>query len=450
MSAGECDTRAMRVLFALVCFSVAAGCGSSEPASDPVDSGDETLGGDSPAADSVTEVMADGTPPAARCAPLPITGAVVEVGDAAKLVQAVYDAKEGDTILVADGTYDLAGKTVQLRARGVTLRGKSGDRAKVILDSGYAMGAGDSILMTASDTTLAHLTVRRAYNHPIHVTPGGADIRNTRIHDVYVVDAGEQAIKVNSDGAGHYTDDGSITCSKLELTDAGRPNIRNNCYTGGVDIHRARGWRVSDNEILGFWCAAGLSEHGIHIWTGSRDSVVERNVIRECVRGIGLGLGEGTDGRTYSDMPCGGATKVGHYGGVVRNNFIFVSNPAVSFDTGIGLEEACGAKVLHNTVFSTMAPLSSSIEWRFGKTAVELTNNLTSHALKDRGAGAMATNAGNVSTATASMLVDGAKGDLHLASSVAGAVDVPPGLCDDDIDGQPRVPPRDVGADEVK
>ena len=35
---------------------------------------------------------------------------------------------------------------------------------------------------------MVHEGVRRAYNHPIHVTPGGADIRNTRIHDVEVID----------------------------------------------------------------------------------------------------------------------------------------------------------------------------------------------------------------------------------------------------------------------
>ena len=440
----------MRVLLLAITL---IGCGSDDVAAP---SEELDVGANDTAADSTTDALPgeaatdSATPPTKRCAPLPITGTVVEVTDPAKLVQTVYDAKEGDTIVLADGTYDLAGKTLQVRAKRVTLRGKSGDRSKVIIDSGYAMGAGDSILVTASDTTVAHLTVKRAYNHPLHVTPAGADIRNTRIYDVYVLDPGEQGIKINSDGSGHYTDEGVVSCSRIELTAAGRPSVRNNCYTGGIDIHRARGWRVSDNEIIGFWCATGLSEHGVHIWTGSRDSIVERNSIRECARGIGLGLGDATDGRTYSDMPCGGATMVGHYGGVVRNNFIFASRAAVSFDSGIGLEQVCGAKVLHNTVFSTYAPLSSSIEWRFGKTNVEITNNLTSHALKDRGAGAVATSAGNLPTAMATMFVDPGKGDLHLVSSVGGAVDVSAGVCDDDVDGDPRIAPRDVGADEVK
>lgn len=446
----------MRVLF----VALLLGCGSS--ALSPEANTDSAVTVDGPVDSATSDVATPDTatkidttvPPAARCAPLPITGSVVEVTDPTKLVQIVYDAKEGDTIILPDGTYNLAGKTIQMRTRGVTLRGKTGDRSKVILDSNYSTAAGDSILISADDNTVADLTVKRAYNHPIHVVPGmGVSTRGARIHNVHVLDPGEQGIKVNADTTGHFTDEGTITCSKLELTAEGRTKVRNNCYTGGIDIHRARGWRASDNELVGFFCASGLSEHGIHIWTGSRDSIVERNIIRDCARGIGLGLGEGTAGRTYSDNPCGGATKVGHYGGVVRNNFIYANEAALfasgtSFDTGIGLEEACGAVVVHNTVFSTRAPLSSSIEWRFGKTDVTITNNLTSHALKDRGAGAKATSAGNVATATAATFV--ASGDYHLKMSVGGASEVAAGVCDDDLDGDPRSSPRDPGADEVK
>jgi len=63
----------------------------------------------------------------------------------------------------------------------------------------------------------------------------------------------------------------------------------------------------------------------------------------------------------------------------------------------------------------------------------------------------MGTQAGNISTATAGMFVDAAGFDLHLApgASVIGqGVAMPPGPCDDDLDGQARSEPRDVGADE--
>ncbi len=470
----------------LLGFGMLLGCGSSDAASDPTDAGDE-VAADTSLSDSVTEagpdgvtpdaktdVVADGPapdtsvdtgpvdtgPPAARCAPLPLPSKVTEVTDKTKLVQIVYDAKPGDTIVLPDGTYNLGGKILQLHAKGVTLRGKSGDRSKVILDAGYATAAGDAIQITADDVTVAHLTVARAYDHPIHIYGlDTADVKNPRIYDVHVLDPGQQGIKVNANGAfNHFVDGGLIACSKIELTDAGRSKVRDSCYTGGIDIHASRGWRLRDNVVVGFWCTTGLSEHGIHLWKGGRDNIVERNVIRDCARGIGYGLGDTTVGRTYPDSPCGGATQVGQYGGVVRNNTVFAASAALfasppSFDTGIAFEQACETDVVHNTVFSTSAPLSSSFEWRFGKTKVRFFNNLSSHSFKDRGAGAVATRAGDFTPAASSLFVDTATGDLHLKAPASSAKDkgvsVPAGLCDDDLDAEPRGAARDIGADEL-
>jgi hypothetical protein len=115
---------------------------------------------------------------------------------------------------------------------------------------------------------------------------------------VHIIDPGQQANKINPAAANAYPDDGVNACSHIELTDVGRPHIRNNCYTGGIDAHQAEGWVIRDNLIEGFWCENGLSEHGIHLWRGCRDTVVERNVLRENARGIGFGLAESSSGRT--------------------------------------------------------------------------------------------------------------------------------------------------------
>ena len=235
---------------------------------------------------------------------------------------------------------------------------------------------------------------------------------------MHVVDPGEQAIKINADATQTlFADHGVVRCSHLELTDAGRTHIRNNCYTGGIDGHRARGWQIRDNLIEGFWCASGLSEHGVHFWTGSRDTLVERNVIRNSARGIGFGLGQGTPGRAYGDAPAAGGANLGHYDGVVRNNAVFAGDDRLfdsgsGFDLGIGLEEACGTRVLHNTVFSTRAPFSS-IEGRFLRTTATVTNNLASHNLRVRD-GASLAQAGNLLGAPAALFVDAAGGELHL------------------------------------
>ncbi|GAB4526288.1 MAG: hypothetical protein Kow0063_00380 [Anaerolineae bacterium] len=393
------------------------------------------------------------------CPPLPPpSGNVVHVSTVAQLQNAVNTATSGTTILVADGTYHLNGVYLRFAVPGVTLRSASGNREAVVLDGNYITD--EIVQIAASDVTIAGLTLREAYYHPIHVvTTGASHTLNTLIYDVHIIDPGEQAIKINPAVAGYYPDDGLIACSHIELTDAGRPHIRNNCYTGGVDAHQAWGWVIRDNLIEGFWCPSGLAEHGIHMWRGCRDTLVERNLLRDNARGIGFGLVTGGDGRTYPDDPCPGAGGgyVDHYGGIVRNNFVFASRDGLfaseyGFDCGICLWQACGAQVLHNTVASTQAPAASSIEWRFDHTDVDIINNLVTYRLWDRGGSAYL--AGNLEHQPLSTFLDGPGGDLHLAPSAAHAIDqgveVAAGLCDDDVDGdlRPIGPGRDVGADE--
>lgn len=386
------------------------------------------------------------------CDPLPLpTRNVIEVypSQASELGSIVQAAVTGDTILLHDGTYELHGGYLWFGIPGVTMRSASGDREAVVIDGNYETT--EIVHIAASDVTITDLTLKRAYYHPIHVAPpDDADITNTLIYNVHIIDPREQAIKINQNG-NHFADYGEVACSHIEMTDEGRTHV-SGCYTGGVDAHRAWGWVIRDNVIEGFWCQNGLSEHGIHFWTGSRDTIVERNVLIDNARGVGFGLGQsGSDWRVYPDNPCPGADYVGHYDGIVRNNFIFAGRDELfsseyGFDCGICLEQACGAKVLHNTVASTQVPFSS-IEWRWPNTDAEVINNLVSHNLRDRGG--TATRAGNLENAPLSLFVDGAGGDLHLTESASSAIDrgVSAGVTTD-IDGQTRDTSPDIGADE--
>jgi hypothetical protein len=224
-----------------------------------------------------------------------------------------------------------------------------------------------------------------------------------------------------------------------------------------VDGHWSRGWVIRDNVIKGFWCETGLSEHGVHFWTGSRDTLVERNTFIDNARAVGFGLTEAGAGRTYGDNPCPSAQGyVGHYDGVIRNNFIFASRRELylsqsGVDGGIAFAQACGARALHNTIAFTSPPFAA-IEWRFENTHVDLINNLTIHFLMDRDG--TANLMGNLSLQPLSLFADGSKGDLHLAAGADAAIDqaaaVASGLCVDDIDGQMRPigTAGDIGADE--
>lgn len=389
------------------------------------------------------------------CVALPSPGGVVidvtpsQVGS----LQSILDsAQPGHTVQLADGLYSLS-QTLIMRVPGVTLRSKSGNRLGVVLDGRYAIG--DVVLVQKSNVTIADLTVTRSNWHLVHVAPDGP-LSGTLLHNIRGVDGGEQFIKVNPAG-GNYADDGVIRCSALELTDVGRTFVRNNCYTGGIDIHQARGWQILGNVVNGFWCGSGLSEHAIHVWTGSRDTRVEGNVVVNSARGIGFGLGDAVSGRTYTDAPCSGATNVGHYGGAIVNNVVVANDARLfasggGFDTGIGLEQSCETNVLHNTVVSTSAPRSSSVEWRFSNTVAAVANNLATHSLIARDGG-RASIGGNVANAPLALFADPAGGNVHLLPGAVAAIDKAAPLATPvaiDIDGEPRGSAADVGADEYR
>ncbi len=459
--------RARGLLVWLAAGWVACGCGAhpgADPGSGHVALEQESEQESSPAPGEAAEPEGDRPAEAGErserfCRPYPPpSGRVIRVGPdrAGELAAIVSRAERGDTIALADGTYRLEGAELRLATPSVTLRSESGDREGVILEAGYQ--SGEPVVIQASGVVVADLTIARAGNHGVHIyPPPDGQIRRIAVYNVVVLDPGQQAIKVNQHGTG-YADEGIVACSRLELTDAGRRRvmeINGSCYTGGVDVHRARDWVVRDNHIEGFWCPADLSQHGIHFWTGSRDTLVERNVVVDCARGIGFGLAGGGEPRRYDDAPCGSEGDAQHYGGIIRNNFVFASRPELfasqsGFDAGISLWSACGARVLHNTVVSTSRPFAS-IEWRFPNTRFELTNNLVSHNLMPR-QGAAATRAGNIENAPLSLFVNGRGGDLHLAPSASAAIDhgvpVPGDACDRDIDGDRRDQRPDVGADE--
>ena len=406
----------------------------------------------------VDDVTPDVPPPPTGCAALPPpTGETVTVtpSQAGELRSIVAGAATGTTILLEDGDYAMNGgddaHRLMFSTPGVTLRSASGNRDAVRLDGGYVTT--ELVSIYASDITIADVTLMRAYYHPIHISGSdGGNITGILVHNVHIIDPGQQAVKINPSTSLTYADQGVIECSLIELTDEGRPNIRDNCYTGGVDAHAAWGWIIRLNEIRGFWCDSGLSEHAVHMWRTCRDTVVEANIITDCARGIGFGMGDSgtSDDRVYADNPYPEAGYLGHIDGIIRNNFIF--STISGFDAGITLEQARGTDVVHNTVVSLLEPFSS-IEWRWGNTSVQVANNLVSHNLRPRD-GAQAELLTNIENADTAMLADASGGDLHLAAGAASAIDagtvLSPGVCDTDIDGEERDSTPDIGADEYR
>lgn len=414
-----------------------------------------------PDADMSTPPEDMGTPqPRSLCAPLEApTGntIIVTPAQASELPSIIAAANTGDTILLEDGTYKstLDGESSRrliFRKPGITLRSASGDPTKVIIDAEYKTN--ELVYVTTDDITIAEVTLTRARDHLVHATGNGATTtRNLRMHRVHFVDSGEQFVKINSTTQDGYVDDGEITCSRFELTDAGRPEVERSpggCYTGGVDAHASRGWRIAHNHFEGIYCAGeGLAEHAVHFWRSSRDTIVENNTIIDCARGVGFGLGNPVEKRVYADKPYDGVGAIEHFDGVIRNNVIFADIDF--YDTGIELQYARGAKVYHNTVMSTegAAGFYTSIDYRFETTLVDLHNNIARRITSRNGG--MANREGNLEGLALDLFVDPLNGDFHL---VAGAAAIDAGVSLDgdsglDLDGLPREDGKpDVGADE--
>jgi hypothetical protein len=405
--------------------------------------------------------------PSKDCAPLanlPADAILVTPEQADELPGIVRDAAAGATIALADGTYrmsagDEAARRIQITKPGITLRSVSANAEAVILDGEYQTE--EMVTINATDVTIAAVTLMHAVNHPIHVMGGPTEnVSNVRLTGLRIIDAGEQFVKVNSSGAtpNTYADDGILECSLLELTAQGRPQVEptpGGCYTGGIDAHSAQGWVVRLNTFRGIYCeGSGLAEHAVHFWSASRDTLVERNIIIDCARGIGFGLGDGSGAgadREYDDEPSPGvAGYVGHHGGVIRNNWLSISEGLEYFDTGIELEQAHGARVLHNTLLHPSTAFAS-IAPRFANTSVSLLNNLMV-SLRERD-GATVESSHNSAAASADLFVDATAHDLRLSPSATAAIDQGEAADDAglDIDGNPRDQgPPDLGAHELR
>ncbi|MEJ2622904.1 MAG: hypothetical protein P8163_22525, partial [Candidatus Thiodiazotropha sp.] len=138
----------------------------------------------------------------------PATGNPVHVSNVSELVSAVNNAQSGDAILLADGVYALNGDYLWIASPNVELRSASGNRDAVVLDGNYQ--STEIVTIAASNVTVADLTIREAYTHPIHVVTTGADVTGTLIYNVHITDPREQGIKINPGTPGTYVDDGVI------------------------------------------------------------------------------------------------------------------------------------------------------------------------------------------------------------------------------------------------
>jgi len=367
----------------------------------------------------------------------PPSGTIINVSTLAQLQNAVTSIASNTTIVIAPGTYSL---TAPLYINGsftnVGIRGASGNRDDVVLigkgmsapnDGGVPFGiwVGGNV----RGVTIANLTIRDVYNHPIILNAG---TQSPLIHNVRLVNAGQQFVKSNPDGAGGGVDDGIVEYSIIEYDTTSRDD-----YTNGVDVHTGDNWIVRHNLFRNIRAPQGqLAGPAILMWNGSTNSIIDGNTFVDCQREISMGLIE----RTPND----------HTGGTVRNNFIYRNVPG---DVAIYIADSPDTQVLHNTILISHT-YSNPIEYRFANTTgVQILNNVLDGVIAARD-GATATVAGNYANATGALFVNAAAGDLHLlptATAVLNKVTTVPVNAATDWDGDTRPSgAADIGADEYQ
>ncbi len=361
-----------------------------------------------------------------------IIGEVVMVSSTSELRTAIIQANDAGgnrTILIADGTYQIATTSwyPYITANDMVFRSLSGNRDAVIL-TGTGMKDVAPITVNGfycfgNNITIADLTIKDVGNHAI-ATEGD----NLFVHNVKIQNTFEQMIKGTTGGDG--ADNAIIQCSLLEYPAGIGPQF----YIGGLDIHEGDNWIVRDNIFKNITSpSVSLAQHAVHFWNFSSNNIVERNWIINCDRGIGFGLGS-----------------LSNEGGIIRNNMIYNDGSSIFHDVGISLETSPNTKVYNNTIFISYP---NAIEYRFAETKnVTIKNNLTNQSIRSRdgGQGELLT---NYVTAQESWFKNLTTGDLRIQSEIPSVTNQGTSLptevtMDIDQTARPQGGAYDIGASE--
>lgn len=382
-----------------------------------------------------------------KAPPLPSPqGEVIRVSTVDALFEAVETVKPGATILIEEGRYYMP-RYLEIRTDGVTLRGLSGRRERVILDGERSMH-GELVGITAcSDVTIADLTIQNIKWNGFKINSDrnvqNLTIYNCIVHNIW--QRGVKSVKIPKEGreeirpkncrvqyclffndrAKRYEDDPADT----------EANFRGN-YIGGIDTMYAKGWTISDNVFTGIHGRTGEARGCIFMWHHAEDCLIERNIILDCDTGIALGnsSGIGPDECSVHATNC-----------IVRNNFI-----AVAPENGIIADYTKDCRIVNNTIYDPHSALQRLIRIVHDNPGLQVVNNLLCGPPMRVESQSAVQFSHNLVGDYAAYLSDPTRGDLHLTGNAADALGKGMTLPDvsEDIDRQPRRDPPDIGADE--
>jgi hypothetical protein len=382
---------------------------------------------------------------------LPLAGTrILNVSTEPELQTAMANLRNGDTIVLADGIYNLTSSLYVNGHNDVTIRGHAGSTNVVLAGKGMNTansGVPFGIWSNGTNTTIAHLTIRETYDNPIIFNPGA---QSPYVYCVRLINAGSQFIKSNPTdvSAGLGVNNGIVEYCWFEYT--GTPPNDHGAgvgYFNGISAHAAKNWIVRRNFFKNLHNPDGTAypwNPSVLFWRHSAGTITEQNTFINVDRAVAYGLENGTP---YFD----------HAGGMVRNNFVYLTpgllsaSRKASSDGSIIAWNSPGTQVDQNTVLLNGNEFYP-IEFRFSTTTnCTARNNLSDSTVRLRDS-ATAVQSGNLANATGALFVNPAAGDLHLLPSATSAIDKGSNLTTitNDFDGQTRPwnATSDIGADE--
>ncbi len=389
---------------------------------------------------------------AAEAPRLDLTGTrIVRVTSEAQLQAAMTGLQNGDTVLLAPGTYNLTSSLYINSRDNVTIRGDSGSTNVVLagkgMDNANHGGVPFGVWSNSRKTTIAHLTIRDTYDNEIILNPGA---HSAHVYAVRLINSGSQFIKSNPQdaNAGKGNENGLVEYCWFEYT--GNPPADHGAgvgYFNGISAHAAKNWIVRKCTFKNLHNPDGTPyawNPAVLFWRNSSNTVTEQNTFINVDRAVAYGLDNSTP---YRD----------HNGGAIRNNFVYLApgffsaNRKASSDGAIIAWNSPGTQIDHNTLLLNQNTFYS-IEFRFPTTRdAAARNNLSDTPLHLRD-NANATLSGNIEKATPGLFVDPTAADLHLLPSAGAAINkvMPVNTVTNDFDGEIRPgKDADVGADEL-
>jgi len=355
----------------------------------------------------------------------------VVVRTADELSHALSIVKPNTTLLLQPGRYILP-RTLGIEKDNITVRGMSNDCSSVELvgagmENANHKGVENGFWIGGKNITIANMTISEVYLHAIQID---GNAHAPRIHNVRMINTGQQFVKVNPLHYGVGADSGSVEYSIMQYTDTPPMTPHYGAgtgYTNGVDIHAGSGWLISNNIFMNHHTpdhADNLWNAAVIVWNGARDTITQNNQFIDVDRAIAYGLDQKSPD---------------HVGGIIRNNMITMTPGLYSkarrhmADAPIIVWDSPLTKVLHNTVL-TNGNTPFSIELRFDKSGIETANNLADAPMINSGNGYqrrackyanlcdLIESASNQTNAQSSWFENSASGDLHLLPEVKSKI----------------------------